>query len=133
MPLRMQRVAGIDGCRSGWLVVEAHTDLSKAELKFASNWHDVNSTARVIAVDMPIGLPERTGYGGRAAENAVRPLLGARQSAVFSVPSRGALAETEFSRTTLSMHFYDSVVVFEKGRHGRKFAPMMGITPDRPA
>lgn len=47
--------------------------------------------------------------------------------------TRGALAETEFSRTTLSMHFYDSVVVFEKGRHGRKFAPMMGITPDRPA
>ena len=27
----------------------------------------------VIAVDMPIGLPERTGPGGRAAENAVRP------------------------------------------------------------
>jgi SAM-dependent methyltransferase len=40
--------------------------------------------------------------------------------------SRGALAETEFSRTTLSMHFYDSVVVFEKGSHGRKWAPRMG-------
>ena len=30
----------------------------------------------------------RVGIGGRAAENAVRPLLGARQSSVFSVPSR---------------------------------------------
>ena len=43
----------------------------------------------IVAVDMPIGLPERVGAGGRAAENAVRPLLGARQSSVFSVPSRG--------------------------------------------
>ena len=50
----------------------------------------------VIAVDMPIGLPERVGYGGRAAENAVRPLLGARQSSVFSVPSRAALAAQDY-------------------------------------
>src|SRR5690606_25976067 len=50
----------------------------------------------VIAVDMPIGLPDRTGRGGRAAENAVRPLLGARQSAVFSVPSRAALEQTDY-------------------------------------
>ena len=48
-------------------------------------------TPAIVAVDMPIGLPERTGSGGRAAENAVRPLLGARQSSVFSVPSRAAI------------------------------------------
>ena len=45
---------------------------------------------------MPIGLPERAGYGGRAAENAVRPLLGARQSSVFSVPSRAAIAASAY-------------------------------------
>jgi predicted RNase H-like nuclease len=45
---------------------------------------------------MPIGLPERTGAGGRAAENAVRPLLGARQSSVFSVPSRPAIYATSY-------------------------------------
>ena len=50
----------------------------------------------VIAIDIPIGLPERAGYGGRAAENAVRPLLGARQSSVFSVPSRAAIAAPEY-------------------------------------
>ena len=38
----------------------------------------------IVAVDMPIGLPERIGAGGRAAESCVRPLLGARQSSVFS-------------------------------------------------
>ena len=50
----------------------------------------------VIAVDMPIGLPERARHGGRAAENAVRPLLGGRQSSVFSVPSRAALAAADY-------------------------------------
>jgi hypothetical protein len=40
--------------------------------------------------------------------------------------TRGSLEETAFSQTTLSMHFYDSVVVFEKGSHGKKFAPMVG-------
>jgi predicted RNase H-like nuclease len=50
----------------------------------------------VVAVDMPIGLPERTGLGGRDAENCVRPLLGARQSSVFSVPSRAAIYAGEY-------------------------------------
>ena len=50
----------------------------------------------MIAVDIPIGLPERARHGGRAAENAVRPLLGARQSSVFSVPSRAALAAADY-------------------------------------
>ena len=29
----------------------------------------------------------------------------------------GAMAPTEFTRSTLSMHFYDSVCVFERGRN----------------
>ena len=36
------------------------------------------------------------------------------------------LQPTEFTRSTLSMHFYDSVVVFEKGRHTSKQAPQIG-------
>jgi hypothetical protein len=43
--------------------------------------------------------------------------------------TRGAVPETLFSRTTLSMHVYDSVVVFEKGAYGRKFAPKVGGQP----
>jgi hypothetical protein len=31
--------------------------------------------------------------------------------------SREALPPTEFTRSTLSMHFYDSIVAFERGRH----------------
>jgi hypothetical protein len=40
--------------------------------------------------------------------------------------ARGALPPTDFTRTTLSMHFYDSVVAFERGRHGKKWAPNIG-------
>jgi hypothetical protein len=46
--------------------------------------------------------------------------------------SRGALPPTEFTRTTLSMHFYDSIVVFEKGRHGTKSAPQIGKPLTKP-
>jgi predicted RNase H-like nuclease len=47
----------------------------------------------VIAVDMPIGLPDFTARGGRGPETLVRPLLGERQSSVFSIPSRAAVYE----------------------------------------
>ena len=40
--------------------------------------------------------------------------------------SRGAVAPTAFTRMTLSMHVYDSMVVFEKGRHTAKHAPQIG-------
>jgi SAM-dependent methyltransferase len=38
--------------------------------------------------------------------------------------SRGALAPTAFMRTTQSMHFYDSIVVFERGRTLQKTSLM---------
>jgi predicted RNase H-like nuclease len=50
----------------------------------------------IIAVDMPIGLPDYIGPGGRGPEAAVRPLLGGRQSSVFSVPSRAAVEAPDY-------------------------------------
>ncbi len=38
------------------------------------------------------------------------------------------LPPTVFTRSTLSIHFYDSVVVFERGHNTRKFAPRIGCT-----
>jgi SAM-dependent methyltransferase len=40
--------------------------------------------------------------------------------------TRSALPPTEFTRSTISVHFYDSVVVFERGRHLGKHAPQIG-------
>lgn len=40
--------------------------------------------------------------------------------------SRNQLPPTGFTATTLGMHFYDSVAVFERGTHTRKWAPKIG-------
>ncbi len=92
-------LAGVDGCRGGWVVVFVRTSGHEARVRVIPHFDEILGAAEhpaVIAVDMPIGLPDRTGYGGRTAENAIRPLLGARQSAVFSVPSRAAMGQTEY-------------------------------------
>jgi predicted RNase H-like nuclease len=87
-------LAGVDGCAGGWIVAFVRAQAGEARLRLLPRFADVMSAPEapaVVAVDMPIGLPEQTGLGGRAAENNVRPLLGARQSSVFSVPSRAAI------------------------------------------
>jgi predicted RNase H-like nuclease len=91
-------LAGVDGCRAGWIAVFAHAGGGEVAVRVVPRFADLLAprAPAVLAVDIPIGLPERAGYGGRAAENAVRPLLGARQSSVFSVPSRAALAAEEY-------------------------------------
>jgi hypothetical protein len=46
--------------------------------------------------------------------------------------TRGKLAPSDFTRTTQSIHFYDSMIVFERGKAGERVAqmrpPMEGIT-----
>ncbi len=46
--------------------------------------------------------------------------------------TRDELVPTDFTRSTLSMHFYDSCIAFERGRHLEKSAPRVGteITAD---
>ena len=89
-------LAGVDGCPGGWIAAFVRGD--EVRLEVVPRFADVLANhPAVIAVDMPIGLPERTGVGGRAAENAVRPLLGARQSSVFSVPSRAAVYAASYA------------------------------------
>jgi len=96
----MTWLAGVDGCRSGWIVALARPDGDEVRIQLVPRFADVFSRAapEIVAVDIPIGLPERSGFGGRAAENAVRPLLGARQSSVFSVPSRAAIEAADYAQ-----------------------------------
>jgi predicted RNase H-like nuclease len=92
-------LAGVDGCRAGWVVAFARAQGGEVRVRVLPRFADVLAApenASIVAVDIPIGLPARVGHGGRAAENAVRPLLGARQSSVFSVPSRTALAVEDY-------------------------------------
>jgi predicted RNase H-like nuclease len=86
-------VAGVDGCRAGWIAaisLPGEAVFAAVFPRFTALLEKLPSNA-VIAVDMPIGLPDHCFHGGRGPENLVRPLLGQRQSSVFSIPSRQAV------------------------------------------
>lgn len=87
------RIAGVDGCKGGWVavIVEPGGAMSAERVERLTELIDRPLAPEIIAVDMPIGLPERIGPGGRAPERLVRPKLGGRQSSVFSIPSRAAI------------------------------------------
>jgi len=88
-------VAGVDGCRGGWVVVTA------AAMP-GGPVHEVEVLAQVapliervrrgglaaVAVDMPMGLPAA---GPRASDAQARARLGARRSSVFPTPPRPLL------------------------------------------
>lgn len=92
-------VAGVDGCPGGWIaVVRRVDDPQSARIDAFRTFLDVLASGpfAMVAVDIPIGLPERARLGGRAADVEARKVLGARQSSVFSVPSRAAVVETDY-------------------------------------
>jgi predicted RNase H-like nuclease len=99
-PTKPTLVAGVDGCPAGWLVVLR--DINNAippSARLVATFADILAlpeAPRVIAVDIPIGLPERSGIGGREPDIAVRRVLGKRQSSVFAVPARAAVMETDY-------------------------------------
>lgn len=92
-------VAGVDGCRAGWVAAFARTDRAEApRLRTTASVREIVDAPErpaVVAIDMPLGLPERIDGPGRLPEQQVRGLLGGRQSSVFSIPARRAVfAET---------------------------------------
>jgi predicted RNase H-like nuclease len=81
-------VAGVDGCRGGWVVVldgraAVHGD-------FAGVLGTLPGDA-VVAVDIPIGLADRHEPGGRDVDRAARTQLGPKRNSVFSAPPRSVL------------------------------------------
>ncbi|UIJ71870.1 DUF429 domain-containing protein [Aurantimonas sp. HBX-1] len=87
-------ICGVSACRGGWLAVQALPGSADPTARVFPRFGfllDAAGEAAEIVVGMPIGLPERIDGPGRAAEKAVRPLLGMRQSSVFSTPSRRAV------------------------------------------
>jgi predicted RNase H-like nuclease len=87
------RLAGVDGCPAGWLACLIDpTGATPPEIRLFLRFAELLALdPAIVAVDMPIGLPETIGPGGRGPERLVRPLLGERQSSVFSIPSRAAV------------------------------------------
>jgi predicted RNase H-like nuclease len=88
-------VAGVDGCRGGWLCVDefdgvlgGHIFESLAELL------DSLPTASIVAIDIPIGLPDS---GERQCDPVARKLLRApRASSVFPAPIQAVVSEIDY-------------------------------------
>jgi predicted RNase H-like nuclease len=85
----MTPVAGVDGCRAGWIVV--HDGCAAVRRDFAAVLAALPDDA-VVAVDIPIGLIDEHVAGGREVDRAARVELGPKRSSVFSAPPRCALA-----------------------------------------
>ncbi len=95
-------VAGVDGCPAGWVAVLLSGEGNDApRIRVASKFADILSLPEAplrIAIDMPIGLADSVGPGGRACDIEARARLGRRQSSVFTVPARAAVMEEDYRR-----------------------------------
>lgn len=90
-------MSGVDGCRAGWIAVTiAAEGPIRPGVTVTRDFADLARDAATLAVDMPIGLPETIGRAGRGPESLVRPLLGERQSSVFSIPARAAVEAPDY-------------------------------------
>ena len=100
-------VAGVDGCRSGWVAAFATFSMERPEavrieVRLVERFADLLALPDqpvAMAVDMPIGLPARFVAGGRRCDQAARQLLGAGwTSSVFSPPARAALEASDHAQ-----------------------------------
>jgi predicted RNase H-like nuclease len=89
-PAVRRRVAGVDGCRGGWVVaLVPEQGGPPSSLHFVTTFADVLALEPVaIAVDMPIGLPAT---GPRTCDVETRRRLGVRRASVFPAPIRPML------------------------------------------
>jgi predicted RNase H-like nuclease len=93
------RVLGVDGCPGGW--VAAHVAAGTLTWHHGSFAELLRLPADVVAVDIPVGLPE--GAARRRADVEARARLGPQRSSVFFVPPRVVLeAPTQAEATLLS-------------------------------
>jgi predicted RNase H-like nuclease len=86
-------LCGVDGFRDKWRAVLgnfATGDIRWSDLHFEAVLN-LSEKPAIIAVDLPIGLPEVTRPGGRTCDRLARHLLGPRRSSVFSPLGRSFL------------------------------------------
>lgn len=85
----LTRIAGVDGCRAGWIAVVKQEDA--LETRIVAGDEELTaliSQCAVVAIDIPIGLAER---GPRPCDSHARRFVGKRGSSVFPAPLRAFL------------------------------------------
>ena len=88
--LDSMRVVGVDGCRDAWAGVTLSNGRFERAMLLPSlvDVLGAEPEATVVAVDIPIGLPEA---GFRAADLEARQFVGPRRHSVFLTPPRDAV------------------------------------------
>jgi predicted RNase H-like nuclease len=85
-------VAGADGCPAGWFVVIRDLGTGETSHHTVSGFAgllDLCAWVKVLAVDIPIGLPESVSEGGRPVDRLARKRLQPHLAAsVFPAPGR---------------------------------------------
>jgi len=95
------RLHGIDGCKTGWVVVSSDQALNNINVRIVAPaligalFRECAEIAGQIAIDVPIGLAE---HAPRSCDFAARKLLGRpRASSVFPAPCRATLLATSYA------------------------------------
>lgn len=89
------RIAGVDGCRRGWMAVVK--DGASIEPRLCASDEELLQlfeSCAVVAIDVPIGLAEG---GPRACDHHARRFLGRRAGSVFPAPLRPLLALRDYA------------------------------------
>ena len=97
---------GVDACKRGWVAVVLREG-NPMGVHFLPTIGDITDSvpdADVIAIDIPIGLPDA---GRRQADLAAKAMLGQRQNSVFMTPVRAALAAPSHAAATVVAHRAD--------------------------
>ena len=90
-------VCGADGFKSEWCAVLRNLDTDEFRSRVVSfrALADLPEKPTIVAVDVPIGLPDVTRPGGRTCERLARAMVGANHArSVFSAVGRIALRAT---------------------------------------
>lgn len=88
-------VAGVDGCKGGWLIVRSGAGLeAEVVTDLGPLLDDVRrGVVAAAAVDMPMGLLDDR---PRLSDRETRAVLGPRRASVFPTPVRAVLAATTY-------------------------------------
>jgi predicted RNase H-like nuclease len=90
---------GVDACKTGWIAVAVDDMgvLAAHYLPGIASLTAIVPDASVVAIDIPIGVPES---GRREADLAARSRLGARRNSVFFTPPRAAVEAATHAEAT---------------------------------
>jgi predicted RNase H-like nuclease len=101
-------VAGVDGCKKGWVVVLVELNgeggVGSEECRVVSTFRevlDLSENPRYVGIDIPIGLPVNAVPGGRSCDREARRMLGRKRgSSVFAPPVRAVLSADSYEKAS---------------------------------